>query len=1502
MTDVFLTVLRMSLTGSVVILAVLLVRLCLKKAPKRWSWALWLIVLFRLLTPFGIPLSVPMPALSAGTESARMDTEPPTVSESSENAVPSPGPADPAGADDPSVGAGESSVEVYAPDPSVNSSSASGESAVVGGPSLSEAADPIPETESVSLWDRVLTAAPFVWLTGAAVLAGWNLLSYRKLKKRLSEAVPSGGVGLYLTDRVDTAFVVGLIRPRIYLPTGLNPVEQACVAAHERVHIRRLDPWWRFFSFLALTAHWFNPLVWLAFSLSGKDMELSCDEAVLNRAMNRAESRPDEKGDTSDAEIRAAYAKTLLKFASRGRIAGPALAFGEGETTSRVKNVMRYKKPVLWVSIAAGLALVLSAVVLAVNLTARNTKLPHAMYAAKEVAFFDLGSPDISEETADGLRQGIGQLRWMLAGDGTLYVTGPGMADWYTNEFPGGGTEQWILDGTLVSDRIRGIDSPEDVTEMIRETAGVKIGRIVDAVVSITEPYSPNHSSYDTLFSTADGKIWAASIGGRENLERGNAVFLIELAPEKGSGTGGGAFFSKSLHKSVSELLSWEEMPEVFIYNELRDREDRTILLFMAGEQVSARIGQPDNETPFHFGIAVFLPEADGVGLRLADCQICPDVTVTRQFRDAGFDEPQEPGTVRRVGDDFVFLTEDGQSIRAKLTLPKRKKTLLGRTEYVGECAIRFPGNAEEAYEVPAFLDALPYTRYSVDEVLYHTRDLTPEQTEFLSSRRFEIAGNCSLWVTDWEDTWSYIGKGTLNPSMGGRSVEEWILAQTGVEVELVKEARLFSGQMHSGTILFSTRNGGFYAASVYPGDEPDSLECRSLFRLRCEEDPGNRLWIDEGFAERTLQSALERDVHVPELHTAYPPGIAVVPFVAGMMWKDISGLVMYDAAKISCQIGAAVFELGSRSARLLKWSVFEDVSFTGWYPDGDMITCAFPSDDTLLFTLPDGTEVRADITLPERETMLFGLIERNLLVGECAIRFVTEPSGSTEDASPAEDVQSPDPEGENHAPTEGLDASQPELDALYDAFVAEHYDPDNWQTAAYIERRIDLDRNGLNELILYRSPTEAACYLDIYTWEDGEIRAFHTALEGIPASRNADPEGRYCAAVTAGNSTRSESDPDGFYSDFFSVNGDVFLIAMDASEFWQIIHCYAFGSTEGALSATRIFSAERYGEFVPDETKKNKAFVNGQEIPYEEYGGALLAWRDSWRSSMNGGVLTWFTPNEYEVSGWPFGWNAEQRMKTGETYFPLGHFTMTHPAQWRVWMGGEPGGNVEWLTEPTDGDGSFGMWIQFLFRDSSGGYSKTDTLGWLMLYPHHLGRIYTSPHQELKTAVFPDGTAWDLAIVFPNEDEVSPENEGSYVYELQRLRSAAATIRFDDDCRVTLPFDTALTKLTSALRTAFTNTYGYDPEPPIEEDPSPATDEEYLRWAIYRFRGDGEAAGAWEDEQYYWFPVIFPFAVDKETGEIYKVYEGWDPAANEAYTHFTPFDPADPYALSFAG
>ncbi len=209
------------------------------------------------------------------------------------------------------------------------------------------------------------------------------------------------------------------------------------------------------------------------------------------------------------------------------------------------------------------------------------------------------------------------------------------------------------------------------------------------------------------------------------------------------------------------------------------------------------------------------------------------------------------------------------------------------------------------------------------------------------------------------------------------------------------------------------------------------------------------------------------------------------------------------------------------------------------------------------------------------------------------------------------------------------------EIDAAYDAFLAAHYELDNMEShlAAYAIRRLDLNGDGWDELVVYRMPAEAYP-LDIYEYDRsrGEVLAFCTSLEGIPASLNADPEGDWCAAI-------GTHGPDGFYGDFFSVNGKTFLISQNGAEFFEKIVCHAFTTESGSLAAQTVFTAERYGEFVADETKKNKAFVNGQEIPYDEYADAVREWRQTWQERMGESpVILAQTPifGEFELSGWP--------------------------------------------------------------------------------------------------------------------------------------------------------------------------------------------------------------------------------------------------------------------------
>ena len=304
MTAIFERVLNMSLTSSIVIAVVLLVRLLLRRAPKIYSYMLWAVVLFRLLCPISLSagLSVLKPLPVTTTQGLSTVTYRPV-----EPVIPA---------------FGEIGQEDARPEPA--------------------------ETVKAKTGAQVMTLAAAVWLTVGGALAGCSLVQYIVLRRKLREAAPYRGE-VYLSDSIATPFVMGVIAPKIYLPSDTPKAERHFIIAHERHHLHRGDPLWKLLGYLALCVHWFNPLVWLAFFLGGKDMEMSCDEAVLNRL---------------GEDIRADYSQALLCLATHKRlIAGMPLAFGEGETKGRVRNMARWRRPKVWVS---GICAVLCLAVLAV--------------------------------------------------------------------------------------------------------------------------------------------------------------------------------------------------------------------------------------------------------------------------------------------------------------------------------------------------------------------------------------------------------------------------------------------------------------------------------------------------------------------------------------------------------------------------------------------------------------------------------------------------------------------------------------------------------------------------------------------------------------------------------------------------------------------------------------------------------------------------------------------------------------------------------------------------------------------------------------------------------------------------------------------------------------------------------------------------------------------------------------------------------------------------------
>ena len=305
----FPIVCNMSLTASVVILAVLAVRLLLRRAPKVFSYALWAVVLFRLLCPVSVTSAVSL--LGALGAPAQERTAVTSVVEYV--------PADIVRNMAPTV----------TPLPQEPFPAEPGENIVSTAPSVTQ-----PDAAPVSPLSGPVAVLTLTWLTGMALLLLYSVVSLLRLRRRLVGAVRLED-NIYLADYIPSPFVMGLFRPKIYLPSTLTETERGYILRHEQYHLRRRDHVVKLLSFLALCVHWFNPLVWAAFILAGKDMEMSCDEAVVR-----------ELGE----DIRADYSASLLSLATGRRIvAGMPLAFGEGDTGGRIRNLLNWKRPQPWI-------------------------------------------------------------------------------------------------------------------------------------------------------------------------------------------------------------------------------------------------------------------------------------------------------------------------------------------------------------------------------------------------------------------------------------------------------------------------------------------------------------------------------------------------------------------------------------------------------------------------------------------------------------------------------------------------------------------------------------------------------------------------------------------------------------------------------------------------------------------------------------------------------------------------------------------------------------------------------------------------------------------------------------------------------------------------------------------------------------------------------------------------------------------------------------------------
>ena len=298
MAAVFLKLLNLSISASWLVLAVLVLRLISKRSPKWVNVLLWGIVALRLVLPFSI-------------ESAL------SLIPSAETVSPAAVQFDPA----PTITSGVSII-----DNAVN-------------PSLSEhfAAVPTASVNPLYVWTEI---AGWVWLIGLGAMLLYALVSYLRLRRRVSVSLPIRD-RIYLCDAISSPFILGVVKPHIYLPSGLDEVQRQNVLAHERAHLARRDHWWKPLGFALLAVYWFNPVLWLAYTLLCRDIELACDEKVIR---------------DMDVAAKKAYSIALLSCSThRNQISACPLAFGEVGVKERVRNALHYKKPAFWV-VAASVA------------------------------------------------------------------------------------------------------------------------------------------------------------------------------------------------------------------------------------------------------------------------------------------------------------------------------------------------------------------------------------------------------------------------------------------------------------------------------------------------------------------------------------------------------------------------------------------------------------------------------------------------------------------------------------------------------------------------------------------------------------------------------------------------------------------------------------------------------------------------------------------------------------------------------------------------------------------------------------------------------------------------------------------------------------------------------------------------------------------------------------------------------------------------------------------
>ena len=527
MNELFLKIINMSISASWLVLAVLILRFVLKKAPKWVNVLLWGIVAVRLICPFSF--------------------------ESALSLIPS--------------------AETF-PDQ------------VISGPSFDVQTGIAPVDNRINdyLGDRyfegvtvptnngnnVMTILTIVWIIGILLLVTYTIISYQRLNRKIDTAIRYKD-NIFQSENVSSPFVLGIINPRIYLPFSMNEQDLEHVVAHEQAHIRRKDHWWKPLGFLLLTIHWFNPLMWLAYVLLCRDIELACDEKVIKELGN---------------EQRADYTQALVACSvNRRMIAACPLTFGEVGVKERVKSVMNYKKPAFWIVILASISCAAVAVCFLTNPVTKNTIVLGANYDIEKVLYAVTVGDEVSTEPP---------LQYCITADYHLYY----------QQTEG---EDWNYLGALAPYKLTNdeLNSYMPVDDMRKDA---KVRQITDAYILKAE-----NDNFYLVFQTKDGKTYLA-YGWEDVGERGQAgsddtrlrrLYLLDSSFH--SGYVNVNFFQRSLVNTVGN----------YVYNFANFESDKIPGYHITGFKSGSSTNHNEMKD---LGFAVF--QTTGEGYRLIDCKV----------------------------------------------------------------------------------------------------------------------------------------------------------------------------------------------------------------------------------------------------------------------------------------------------------------------------------------------------------------------------------------------------------------------------------------------------------------------------------------------------------------------------------------------------------------------------------------------------------------------------------------------------------------------------------------------------------------------------------------------------------------------------------------------------------------------------------------------------------------------------------------------------------------